>query len=182
MCLNVLPTPSPLRMDFEDFCHYFTDVVLCRMVERALLWPGSQWREVHCYGEWAPAPSTSATPSAVLKRHRTLSLGKNNITSGGAKQQGSWKEATLRETQQKEQKEGKCWEDRTRNKSTEEEDSGELTGSWEAQMDNRSRCGGCINHRDTFLHNPQVNLKWESLDEGKDHKQKCDFSSFLSFP
>uniref|UniRef100_A0A8C3G8A5 Si:dkey-19b23.13 n=1 Tax=Cyclopterus lumpus TaxID=8103 RepID=A0A8C3G8A5_CYCLU len=64
-------------MDFEDFCHYFTDVVVCRLVERALLWPSSHWREV---------------------RH---------------------------------------------------------VGGWEAQMDKRSRCGGCINHRDTFLHNPQ---------------------------
>uniref|UniRef100_A0A8C3AGK8 Si:dkey-19b23.13 n=1 Tax=Cyclopterus lumpus TaxID=8103 RepID=A0A8C3AGK8_CYCLU len=33
-------------MDFEDFCHYFTDVVVCRLVERALLWPSSHWREV----------------------------------------------------------------------------------------------------------------------------------------
>lgn len=169
-----------LRMDFEDFCHYFTDVVVCRLVERALLWPRSQWREVHCYGEWAPAPSTSTPPSAVLKSNCTLSLGKNNIKPGGTKQQGSWKEAPLGETQQKGQKEGKCWKDKTRTKSTEEEESGELTGSWEAQMDKRSRCGGCINHRDTFLHNPQVNLKWESSDRCNDLKHKRDFSSFVS--
>uniref|UniRef100_A0A3Q3GUC9 Si:dkey-19b23.13 n=1 Tax=Labrus bergylta TaxID=56723 RepID=A0A3Q3GUC9_9LABR len=64
-------------MDFQDFCHYFTDVVVCRLVERTLLWPRSHWRE------------------------------------------------------EREQ------------------------GGWEAQVDKRSRCGGCINHRDTFLHNPQ---------------------------
>uniref|UniRef100_A0A8C6UH92 Si:dkey-19b23.13 n=1 Tax=Neogobius melanostomus TaxID=47308 RepID=A0A8C6UH92_9GOBI len=61
-------------MEFKDFCHYFTDVVVCRLVEKALLWPRSHWRE--------------------------FSL-------------------------------------------------------WDEQMDKRSRCGGCINHRDTFLHNPQ---------------------------
>uniref|UniRef100_A0A3B4YGI2 Calpain-5-like n=1 Tax=Seriola lalandi dorsalis TaxID=1841481 RepID=A0A3B4YGI2_SERLL len=62
-------------MDFEDFCHYFTDVVVCRLVERALLWPSCHWRE--------------------------------------------------------------------------------RNGGWEPQVDKRSRCGGCINHRETFLHNPQ---------------------------
>uniref|UniRef100_A0A3P8SIT5 Si:dkey-19b23.13 n=1 Tax=Amphiprion percula TaxID=161767 RepID=A0A3P8SIT5_AMPPE len=64
-------------MDFEHFCHHFTDVVVCRLVDRTLLWPSSHWIEERCYGEWA-------------------------------------------------------------------------------LMDKRSRCGGCINHRDTFLHNPQL--------------------------
>uniref|UniRef100_A0A8C4GW82 Si:dkey-19b23.13 n=1 Tax=Dicentrarchus labrax TaxID=13489 RepID=A0A8C4GW82_DICLA len=70
-------------MDFEDFCHYFTDVVVCRLVERALLWPWSHWREVRLYGEWTP----------------------------------------------------------------------------------RSRCGGCINHRDTFLHNPQFMFELRGKEE-----------------
>uniref|UniRef100_A0A8C2GAL6 Si:dkey-19b23.13 n=1 Tax=Cyprinus carpio TaxID=7962 RepID=A0A8C2GAL6_CYPCA len=52
-------------MEFEDFCRYFTDMVVCRLAEKSLLWPQTHWREV------------------------------------------------------------------------------------------RSRCGGCINHRDTFLYNPQ---------------------------
>uniref|UniRef100_A0A4W5KUD0 Si:dkey-19b23.13 n=1 Tax=Hucho hucho TaxID=62062 RepID=A0A4W5KUD0_9TELE len=64
-------------MEFEDFCRYFTDVVVCRLVERALLWPSTHWRE------------------------------------------------------------------------------GEVDGRWDKHMDKRSRCGGCINHKDTFLHNPQ---------------------------
>uniref|UniRef100_A0A3P9D3A1 Calpain-5 n=1 Tax=Maylandia zebra TaxID=106582 RepID=A0A3P9D3A1_9CICH len=68
-------------MDFEDFCQHFTDVVVCRLVERTLLWPRSRWREVN--------------------------------------------------------------------------------GVWKVELDKRSRCGGCINHRDTFLHNPQVNITKE---------------------
>ncbi|XP_026208215.1 calpain-5-like [Anabas testudineus] len=138
-------------MDFEDFCRYFTDVVVCRLVERALLWPVSHWREVRCNGEWAPAPSTPASPSSTLKSDHTLSLGKTNIKPGGTNQQGKWKEAQLGESQQKGQREETCRKDKTRNKLTKEEES----GSWEAQEDKRSRCGGCINHRDTFLHNPQ---------------------------
>lgn len=96
-------------MDFQDFCHYFTDVVVCRLVERFLLRPRSHWREEHLHGEWAPAPSppTETRPE-----------------EGG----GSPK----------------------RDRRAEEE------GGWEAEVDKRSRCGGCINHRDTFLHNPQV--------------------------
>uniref|UniRef100_A0AAQ4RUR7 Si:dkey-19b23.13 n=1 Tax=Gasterosteus aculeatus aculeatus TaxID=481459 RepID=A0AAQ4RUR7_GASAC len=74
-------------MDFEDFCHYFTDVVVCRLVERALLWPSSHWREVR------------------------------------------------------------------------------QAGGWEAQMDERSRCGGCINHRDSFLHNPQFMFEVKGKEE-----------------
>uniref|UniRef100_A0A673AIM5 Calpain-5-like n=1 Tax=Sphaeramia orbicularis TaxID=375764 RepID=A0A673AIM5_9TELE len=72
-------------MAFEDFCRYFTDVVLCHLVEGPVLWPGSHWREVR------------------------------------------------------------------------------LSGVWEVQVDRRSRCGGCINHRDTFLHNPQVKKEEEVL-------------------
>lgn len=100
-----------LRMDFQDFCHYFTDVVVCRLVERFLLRPRSHWREERLHGEWAPAPSPHAPPPG-----------------NGATERG---------------------ESRERNSTTEEE------RRWEA-ADKRSRCGGCINHRDTFLHNPQV--------------------------
>lgn len=143
------------RMDFEDFCHYFTDVVVCRLVERALLWPRSHWREVRCFGEWAPAPSLPDTPP-VLPSNYVLSMGKNNIRSAGAKQQGEWKEAQLGESQQKGQKGGR--KDKAEKNVTKKEEDGKLTGGWEAQTDKRSRCGGCINHRDTFLHNPQVDM------------------------
>lgn len=40
-----------------------------------------------------------------------------------------------------------------------EHDGAEKNGRWDAQVDKRSRCGGCFNHRETFLHNPQVKLK-----------------------
>uniref|UniRef100_A0AAX7V958 Si:dkey-19b23.13 n=1 Tax=Astatotilapia calliptera TaxID=8154 RepID=A0AAX7V958_ASTCA len=65
-------------MDFEDFCQHFTDVVVCRLVERTLLWPRSRWRE---------------------------------------------------------------------------------------HLHPLSRCGGCINHRDTFLHNPQFMFEVRAKEE-----------------
>ncbi|XP_031707097.1 calpain-5 [Anarrhichthys ocellatus] len=143
-------------MNLEDFCHYFTDVVVCRLVERALLWPSSHWREVRRYGEWARAPTTTGTPpSTVLHSNHALSLGKNNTKPGVTKQRGNRKEARLGESQPKKGGEGgKCEREKVVKKVTKEDDSGEV-GGWEAQMDKRSRCGGCINHRDTFLHNPQ---------------------------
>ncbi|XP_049424407.1 calpain-5-like [Epinephelus fuscoguttatus] len=144
-------------MDFEDFCHYFTDVVVCRLVERALLWPSSHWKEVREYGEWAPAPASLGThPSTVLHQsNHTLSLGKNNNAKpGGTKQRGNRKEARLGESQQKGENGGRCERDKAVKKATKEDDGGEV-GEWEEQMDKMSRCGGCINHRDTFLHNPQ---------------------------
>uniref|UniRef100_A0A3Q4HSE6 Si:dkey-19b23.13 n=1 Tax=Neolamprologus brichardi TaxID=32507 RepID=A0A3Q4HSE6_NEOBR len=72
-------------MDFEDFCQHFTDVVVCRLVERTLLWPRSRWREVN--------------------------------------------------------------------------------GVWKVELDKRSRCGGCINHRETFLHNPQFMFEVRAKEE-----------------
>lgn len=146
-------------MDFEDFCHYFTDVVVCRLVEKALLWPSSHWREVRCYGEWAPAPaSPGKPPSTIVHGNHALSLGKNNGKPGGTKQRGNRKEARLGESLQKGGKGGRSERDKTVKKATKEDNGGEV-GGWEAQMDKRSRCGGCINHRDTFLYNPQVTLK-----------------------
>lgn len=150
-----------LRMDFKDFCHYFTDVVVCWLVDRAPLWPSSHWREVQCYGEWTLAPTSPGTPpSTVLNSSHMLSLGKNSAKPEGTKQQGNRKEASLGESQQKEGKGGRCERDKTVKKETKEDDS-VVVGGWEAQMDKRSRCGGCINHRDTFLHNPQVKPKWK---------------------
>lgn len=139
-------------MDFEDFCHHFTDVVVCRLVESTLLWPSSHWREVSCYGEWAPAPSTpGAPPPAVLQSNYTLTLGKHSIKHGATKQRGNRKEERLGESQQEGCKKGRS--EPVMNKVTVENDV--VNGVWEAEMDKRSRCGGCINHRDTFLHNPQ---------------------------
>ncbi|XP_030285779.1 calpain-5 [Sparus aurata] len=152
-------------MDFEDFCHYFTDVVVCRLVEQALLWPSSHWREVRRYGEWAPAPSSPETPpAAVLHSSHALSLGRNNGKAGGTKQRGNRKEARLGESPQTGNKGRRCERDKAVKKAMKEDEGGEVEG-WEAQMDKRSRCGGCINHRDTFLHNPQFMFELRGKEE-----------------
>lgn len=149
-------------MDFEDFCRYFTDVVVCQLVERTLLWPSSNWREVRCYGEWAPAPTdTGAATSSTLHGNTALILGKN-VKHGGAKQRGTRKETRLGESQQEGWKGGRCDVEKSRKNMKRENDGGEVNGVWDAETDRRSRCGGCMNHRDTFLHNPQVNLKQKS--------------------
>ncbi|XP_034533089.1 calpain-5-like [Notolabrus celidotus] len=149
-------------MDFEDFCNYFTDVVVCRLAERTLLWPSSHWREVRCYGEWASAPTPSETPPPpILHSNHPRSLGRSNAKSGGTKQRGNKRETRLGESQQQ----GGKGERRNKAvKKAREEDDGE-GGGWEAQMDKRSRCGGCINHRDTFLHNPQFMFEVRGKEE-----------------
>ncbi|XP_056156637.1 calpain-5-like [Lampris incognitus] len=155
-------------MEFDDFCRYFTDVVVCRLAETALRWPGSSWREARCFGEWAPAPANPKdSPSAVL--HASLMpSGRRSATKPRANQQrGDRKEARLGEKRRGGDA-GGGGRRRRRNKAVaskdgptrgpEEENGKEdrkVEGGWEAQRDKRSRCGGCINHRDTFLHNPQ---------------------------
>lgn len=163
------------RMDFEDFCRHFTDVVVCRLAERTLLWPSSHWREVSCYGEWAPAPSTpGAPPPTVLQSNHTLTLGKHSMKHRGTRERGNRKEERLGESQQERWKKGKT--EPVMNKVTVEND--EVNGVWEAEMDKRSRCGGCINHRDTFLHNPQVNLKMElDFESAQKKNQRMTFCS-----
>lgn len=140
-------------MDFEDFCHYFTDVVVCRLVERTLLWPGSHWREERLYGDWAAAPSPDTFPHIPHS---------SKTKQSGTEQRGDRKEARLWEKQQTEGRRGGSEWDKTVENSTKEADGGE-EGESEAQMSKRSRCGGCINHRDTFLHNPQVKPKTNCL-------------------
>ncbi|KAM4611383.1 calpain-5 [Polymixia lowei] len=162
-------------MEFQDFCQYFTDVVVCQREERALLWPSSHWREVRCFGEWSPAPSTPGTPpSTFLPGNRAPTLGKNNAKLGGVQQRGDRKEARLGERRREGGRGG--GERAGRNKAVvpkgekkiKEEDGTEdreLDGGWGAQMDRRSRCGGCINHRDTFLHNPQFMFEVRGREE-----------------
>uniref|UniRef100_UPI0037E96BCC calpain-5 n=1 Tax=Semicossyphus pulcher TaxID=241346 RepID=UPI0037E96BCC len=150
-------------MDFEDFCRYFTDVVVCRLSERTLLWPSSHWREVRHYGEWSPAPASSGTPPpSALHGNHPLSLARSNSKPGGMKQRGNRKEARLGESQQQGGKRERGV--KTVRKAKEEDDGGE-EGGWEEQMDKRSRCGGCINHRDTFLHNPQFMFEVRGKEE-----------------
>ncbi|XP_029382451.1 calpain-5 [Echeneis naucrates] len=146
-------------MDFEDFCKHFTDVVVCRLAERALLWPSSHWREVRCYGEWAPAPSTPGSPPS------TVLHSKYALQPAGTKQRGNRKEARLGESQQEGRKQGGCERSKAVKKTMREGDGGEGSGGWEAQLDKRSRCGGCINHRETFLHNPQFMFEVRGSEE-----------------
>ncbi|KAJ8008326.1 hypothetical protein DPEC_G00103670 [Dallia pectoralis] len=146
-------------MEFEDFCRYFTDMVVCRLVERALLWPKNHWREVRCPGEWAQAPNTPGTSTGTLfPSHPVPNLGKNTAPLGRVDQtqRGDRKEARLGEGRRGAGKDNAVVVEkksiRTEVRLNEE---GELDGGWEKQTDRRSTCGGCINHKDTFLHNPQ---------------------------
>ncbi|XP_064786837.1 calpain-5-like [Oncorhynchus masou masou] len=156
-------------MEFEDFCRYFTDVVVCRLVERSLLWPRTHWREVRCPGEWAPAPNT---PGTLRSRRQAPNLGKNAAKPGGLNQtqRGDRKEARLGERQRgggggggravrggarEKMVVAKQGEKKTKRKEEGVKKEGEVDGGWDEQTDKKSRCGGCINHKDTFLHNPQ---------------------------
>ncbi|XP_041842615.1 calpain-5-like [Melanotaenia boesemani] len=154
-------------MDFQDFCCFFTDVMVCRLVERTLLWPSLHWREAQCFGEWTLAPAASeAPPSTVLHSNTTLNLNKNNVKPKGAKQRGNRKEARLGKSLQEGQKRGISSDHDKSGMNIAKEDEGEeVDGVWEAQMDRRSRCGGCINHRDTFLHNPQFMFEVQNKEE-----------------
>lgn len=167
-------------MDFEDFCRHFTDVVVCRLVERALLWPTPHWKETRLFGEWTPAPCSP--PPAWNDSSHALSLVRTNSRGGGGPdQQGKRKEARLGESQTAKGKDGRQEQDKEDRKMTKQVDRGAVQG-WEGQIDRRSRCGGCINHMDTFLHNPQVGTGTTTPVVSvklKELKETCCFSSCL---
>uniref|UniRef100_A0A3B5R6Z1 Si:dkey-19b23.13 n=1 Tax=Xiphophorus maculatus TaxID=8083 RepID=A0A3B5R6Z1_XIPMA len=121
-------------MDLQDFCCYFTDVVVCRLVQRTLLWPSSHWRETQSYGEWAPSPDALGTAPLSTGKYSSSAQALSNIRPEGKKVRESSQEGTKR-------------------------------GAVIEEMDRRSRCGGCINHRDSFLHNPQYMFEVQSKEE-----------------
>ncbi|XP_037539546.1 calpain-5-like [Nematolebias whitei] len=135
-------------MDFQDFCRYFTDVVVCRLAERTLLWPSSHWREVKRYGEWVLAPTPPVAPPSTALHSNTA----NNARPERTEQR--W---NRRETPQGGGKIKNCEKRRSADF--------EINGSQEVLMDRRSRCGGCINHRDTFLQNPQFMFEVRGKEE-----------------
>ncbi|XP_028838734.1 calpain-5 [Denticeps clupeoides] len=160
-------------MDFEDFCCYFTDMVLCRLVETALLWPKECWREVRCPGEWTPAPGQTVSPHLPVSKTPALA---KPAPQGGHAQRGDRKEARLGERKQDwPMAKGEDKKVMTQRNSTMEnkkvssldtDASNEASDrSWEEQIDKRSRCGGCINHRDTFLLNPQFMFEVQGEEE-----------------
>lgn len=76
------------RMPFDDFCKYFTDLSICRLVNTNWFSFNKTWSEACFAGKWTAGPKNSET----------------------------------------------------------------------------DRAGGCYNHKDTFLHNPQVHKTPLSID------------------
>ncbi|XP_048885837.1 calpain-5-like isoform X1 [Brienomyrus brachyistius] len=147
-------------MEFEDFCRFFTDVVVCRLVEQSLLWPTSHWREVRCRGEWVFAPEEP--PGGAIPHSGEPRPGDQVICLEDEKcQKGDRKEEQLGE-RKKDGRTGGLMDKMERGKGSENikvgkspPSSGGTGGSGLQHKDNKSRCGGCINHRETFLLNPQ---------------------------
>lgn len=154
-------------MEFEDFCRYFTDMVVCRLAEKSLLWPQSHWREVCCHGAWTFTSGIPTFPSSSY----CLNI-KNQRPPSGLQwskqrpaQRRDKKEQRLNERQREGRIQGekltkidnaeiKPKQIRDRKECVKKLEGG-MEMRWDMQIDRRTRCGGCINHRDTFLHNPQ---------------------------
>lgn len=147
-------------MEFEDFCSYFTDMVVCRLPEKSLLWPQTHWKEFRCMGAWTYTPVIPPTPSS--SDHLNIKTQKPSTGLQWSKQmpaqrreqfqEEKWKKIEHQEVKASTSKRGH----RPLKSESKKNPGGVGEGRWERQMDKRSRCGGCINHRDTFLLNPQV--------------------------
>lgn len=151
-----------LRMEFEDFCRYFTDMVVCRLPEKKLFWHKTHWREVRCLGAWTyvpgvpPTPSSAHIPIKTQKPTTGLQAQNEQKLSQKLKERQTQGEKRRKENQEVKERSLRAGHRPLKDKCVEKpEGVGERR--WERRMDKRSRCGGCINHRDTFLYNPQVN-------------------------
>ncbi|KAL4631459.1 calpain-5-like [Arapaima gigas] len=156
-------------MEFEDFCRFFTDVVVCQVAKRHLLCPRPHWREVCCYGEWKRAPAEDLEETAVFGKANRTEVPLDSLDWPGEGQtspHGDQKEEKFGDTQRDKMGDRQEWMEQ-------DKDNGRVTvmdreretpthssvtaqqGKGSLHTSSRSRCGGCINHRGTFLHNPQ---------------------------
>lgn len=162
---------SLTRMEFEDFCRYFTDMVVCRLTEQSLFWDWDHWRETHCTGEWTHAPLNSTRPTSSLSSKTQKASKSSQWSLPTNAPRGDRKEERLSERQLHERRDHIVKEKKAigeqkagpakRGESTTKKNKDGYKGkkveeSWVREMDKRSRCGGCINNKETFLHNPQV--------------------------
>ncbi|NP_001373571.1 calpain 5-like isoform X1 [Danio rerio] len=154
-------------MEFEDFCRYFTDMVVCRLAEKSLLWPQSHWREVCCHGAWTFTSGIPTFPSSSY----CLNIKNQRPPSGlqWSKQRPAQRRDKKEQRLSERQREGRIQGEKLTKidnaeikpkqikdrKECVKELEGGMEMRWDMQIDRRTRCGGCINHRDTFLHNPQ---------------------------
>ncbi|TRY85549.1 hypothetical protein DNTS_017172, partial [Danionella cerebrum] len=152
-------------MEFEDFCRYFTDMVVCRLAEKTLLWPQSYWREVCCHGAWTYSSSISKLPlSSCRLNMKNQKPSELQWSKKRPAQQQDKKEQKLSERHKEGRVHGRKLNKEHADvkpkplkgdKENVKKQDGGIEMRWERRSDRRSRCGGCINHRDTFLHNPQ---------------------------
>ncbi|KAK1797096.1 hypothetical protein P4O66_008485, partial [Electrophorus voltai] len=148
-------------MEFGDFCHYFTDMVVCRLVKRSLLWTRHRWREECLLGEWTHAPIDTPLKGCDWSYPAPASRGgrkEEHLDKGQQDQRRAYGEKQKKKEKGEEQawqvREGKRLQ-KKREKVHSREEEGVAEDEWEREMDRRSRCGGCSNFRETFLHNPQ---------------------------
>lgn len=46
------PIPPPSRMTFDDFCQYFSDLIMCRLINTSYLSLHKTWEEGSLKGAW----------------------------------------------------------------------------------------------------------------------------------
>ncbi|XP_056591775.1 calpain-5-like [Triplophysa dalaica] len=158
-------------MEFEDFCRYFTDMVLCKLPENNLFWQKTHWREVRCLGAWTYVPGVPLTPASA---HLPIKTQKPSTGLLWSKQMPTQRRDQNEQKLSQKLKEGQTQGEKKRKRANQgvkerslrvehrplkekcvEKPEGLGETRLERQMDKRNRCGGCINHRDTFLYNPQ---------------------------
>uniref|UniRef100_A0A3P9D364 Calpain-5 n=1 Tax=Maylandia zebra TaxID=106582 RepID=A0A3P9D364_9CICH len=114
--------------------------------------------------DWTGAWSQSEQWQQLSRAERDkMGLVVRDVGEFGTKQRGNRKEDRLGESQQEGRKRGRSKPDVS--KVTAEKGGGKVNGVWKVELDKRSRCGGCINHRDTFLHNPQFMFEVRAKEE-----------------
>lgn len=166
-----------LRMEFEDFCRYFTDMVVCKLPENKLFWHKTHWREVRYLGAWTYVPGVPLTPPSA---HLPIKTQKPSTGLHWSKQMPTQRRDQNEQKLSQKLKEGQTQGEKKRKRENQgvkerslrvghvkekcvEKPEGLGETRLERQMDKRSRCGGCINHRDTFLYNPQVNHCYKKI-------------------
>lgn len=75
--------PPSCRMTFDDFCQYFTDLILCRLINTSYLSIHKTWEEEVMRGSWIHRQDPLRNRSGGCINHKATFLQNPQVSRGG---------------------------------------------------------------------------------------------------
>lgn len=76
-------------MTFDDFCQYFTDLILCRLINTSYLSIHKTWEEEVMRGSWTPRQDPLRNRSGGCINHKNTFLQNPQVSSPEQESEGT---------------------------------------------------------------------------------------------